>query len=111
MDTNRCHRASQCVLEARRTAIALPDELQVSVGPGSEGLAWHARGRPVVFLLIIARADMPWSAVWRGSGRSMDSNRCHRASGYALERYLEGFAVHDRLTVPAMTLREIHLEP
>ena len=41
MDTNRCHRASGCALEARRTAIALLDELQVSVGPGSEGRAWQ----------------------------------------------------------------------
>ena len=31
MDTNRCHRASQCALEARRMAISLPDELQESV--------------------------------------------------------------------------------
>ena len=89
----------------------MPDELQESVGPGSEGRAWQARGRPVIFLLIIARADMPWSAVWRGSRRSMDTNRRHRASGYALECCLEGFAVLDRLNVPAMTLREIHLEP
>ena len=74
------HRASGYALEARRTAIALPDELQESVGPGSEGRAWQARGRPVFFLLIIARADVPWSAVWRGWRRSMDTNRCHRAS-------------------------------
>ena len=76
-------------------AIAVPDELKESVGPGSEGRAWHARGRSVVFLLIIARADMPWSAVWRGWRRSMDTNRCHRASGCALERCLEGFAALD----------------
>ena len=83
MDTNRCHRASGCALEARRTAIALLDELQVSVGPGSEGRAWQV-------------------------GRIPEN---HRASGYALECCLEGFAVLDRLNVPAMTLREIHLEP
>ena len=35
MDTNRCHRASRCALQARRMAIALPDELQESVGPGT----------------------------------------------------------------------------
>ena len=29
---------------------------------------------------IIARADVPWSAVCRGSRCSMDTNRCHRAS-------------------------------
>ena len=135
MDTNRCHRASGCALEARRTAIALLDELQVSVGPGSEGRAWQfhvirrascktsrericlgvlsggVRGARWTQIDAIARADMPWSAVWRGSRRSMDTNRRHRASGYALECCLEGFAVLDRLNVPAMTLREIHLEP
>ena len=78
-------------------AIALPDELQESVGPGSEGRAWQARGRPVVFLLIIARADEPWSAVWRGSRRSMDSNRCHRAGGCALEARRTAIAVPDEL--------------
>ena len=31
MDTNRCHRASQCALQARRMAIALPDDLQERV--------------------------------------------------------------------------------
>ena len=92
-------------------AIAVSDELQESVGPGTNRALRTVRGRSAEFLKIIARADMLWSAVWRGSGRSMDTNRCHRASGYALERCLEGFAVLDRLTVPAMTLREIHLEP
>ena len=28
---------------------------------------------------------MPWSAVWRGSRCSMDTNRCHRASRCALQ--------------------------
>ena len=42
-------------------------------------------GRSVIFLQTIARADVPWSAVWRGSRRSMDTNRCHRASGCPLE--------------------------
>ena len=111
MDSNQCHRAGGCALEGPGRPIVLSDELQESEGTGSEGRAWQARGRPVVFLLIIARADMPCSDVWRGSRRSMDTNRCHRASGYALECCLEGFAVLDRLTVPAMTLREIHLEP
>ena len=41
MDSNRCHRASGCALEARRMAIALPGELQESVGPGSESRAWQ----------------------------------------------------------------------
>ena len=35
MGTNRCHRASGYALEARRMAIAMSDELQESVGPGS----------------------------------------------------------------------------
>ena len=105
------HRASGCALEARGMAIAVPDELQKSVGLGTNRALTAVRGSSGFFLLIIARADVPWSAVWRGWRRSMDTNRCHRASGYALERCLEGFAVLDRLTVPAMTLREIHLEP
>ena len=83
MDSNRCHRAGGCALEARRTAIAVPDELQKSVGPSSEGRVWQVGVLP----------------------------ENYRASGCALEHCLEGFAVLDRLTVPAMTLREIHLEP
>ena len=31
MDTNRCHRASRCALQARRMAIAVPDDLRESV--------------------------------------------------------------------------------
>ncbi len=31
MDTNRCHRASECTLQARRMAIAVPDDLRESV--------------------------------------------------------------------------------
>ena len=77
------HRASGYALEAREMAIALPDKLQESVDPGSEGRVWQV-------------------------GRIPEN---HRAGGCALERCLEGFAVLDRLTVPAMTLREIHLEP
>ena len=38
MDTNRCHRAGGCALEAPRMAIAVPDELQESVGPGADEL-------------------------------------------------------------------------
>ena len=66
-------------------AIALPGELQESVGPGSEDRAWQVRGRSAIFLQNIALVNMPWSAVWRGSRRSMDTNRCHRAGGCALE--------------------------
>ena len=35
MDTNRCHRVSGYALEARGMAIALSDELQESVGQGT----------------------------------------------------------------------------
>ena len=31
MDTNRCHRASECALQAPRMAIAVPDDLRESV--------------------------------------------------------------------------------
>ena len=92
-------------------AIAVSDELQESEVPCTNLALRAVRGRSGFFLLIIARADVPCSDVWRGSRRSMDTNRCHHASGCALERCLKGFAVLDRLTVPAMTLREIHLEP
>ena len=53
------------------------------------------RGRLGVFLQIIARANVPWSAVWRGSLRSMDTNRCHRASGYALQTRRMAIALPD----------------
>ena len=45
----------------------------------------------------IARADVPWSDVWRGSRCSMDTNRCHRASGYAQEAPRMAIAVPDEL--------------
>ena len=35
MDTNRCHRAIRCALEAPRKAIAVPDDLQESANTGS----------------------------------------------------------------------------
>ena len=63
MDSNRCHRAGGCALEARRTAIAVPDELQESVGPGTNRALRAVCGRSAEFLLIIARADVPWSDV------------------------------------------------
>ena len=53
------------------------------------------RGRLGFFLQITARANVPWSDAWRGLLCSMDTNRCHRASRYALERCLEGFEVRD----------------
>ena len=40
---------------------------------------------------------MPWSAVWRGSRRSMDTNRCHRASRCALQAPRMAIAVSDGL--------------
>ena len=46
---------------------------------------WQVRGSSAIFLQNIALVNMPWSAVWRGSRRSMDTNRCHRAGGCALE--------------------------
>ena len=55
------------------------------------------RGRLGFFLQVIARADMPWSAVWRGSRRSMDTNRCHRASECALQAPRMAIAVPDEL--------------
>ena len=45
----------------------------------------------------IARVNVPWSAVWKGSGRSMDTNRCHRASQCALEGCRMAIAVLDEL--------------
>ena len=35
MDTNRCHRAIRCALQAPRKAIAVPDDLQESANTGS----------------------------------------------------------------------------
>ena len=97
MDTNRCHRASGCALEVPRMAIAVTDELQESVGSDSNRALRAVCGRQVFFLQTIARADVPWSAVWRGSGRSMDTNRCHRASRCALEARRMAIAVTGEL--------------
>ena len=68
-------------------AIAVTDELQESVGPGTNRFVRALRavcGRSTSFLQNIERVNVPWSAVWRGSRCSMDTNRCHRASGCAL---------------------------
>ena len=78
-------------------AIAVSDELQKSGGLGTNRALRAVCGRSGFFLLIIARADVPWSAVWRGSRRSMDTNRCHRASRYALEARRMAIAVPDEL--------------
>ena len=52
---------------------------------------------PVAFLQTIARANVPWSDVWRGSRRSMHTNRRHRASRNALEAPRMAIAVPDEL--------------
>ena len=54
-------------------------------------------GSSAAFPQIIARENVPWSAVWRGSRCSMDTNRCHRASGCALEARRTAIAVSDDL--------------
>ena len=64
--------------------------------------AWNraltaVRGRLGFFLQINARANVPWSAVWRGSRCSMDTNRCHRASECALQAPRMAIAVPDEL--------------
>ena len=47
-------------------AIAVPDELQESVGLGTNRALRTVRGRSAEFLKIIARADVPWRPVeWR----------------------------------------------
>ena len=55
------------------------------------------RGRLGFFLQVIARANVPWSDVWRGLLCSMDTNRCHRASECALQAPRMAIAVPDDL--------------
>ena len=78
-------------------AIALPDELQELESLGTNRALTAVCGRSASFLQTIARVNMPWSAVWRGSQRSMDTNRCHRASGCALEARRMAIALSDEL--------------
>ena len=78
-------------------AIALSDELHEREGPGTNWALAAMCGRSATFLQNIARADMPWSDVWRGLRRSMDTNRCHRASEDALEARGMAIAVSDEL--------------
>ena len=66
-------------------AIAVSDELHEREGPGTNRALTAMCGRSVSFLRNVARANVPWSDAWRGSGRSMDTNRRHRASEDALE--------------------------
>ena len=78
-------------------AIAVPDELQESVGHGTNRALRAVCGRSGFFLQINARANVPWSAFWRGSRCSMDTNRCHRASRCALQAPRMAIAVPDYL--------------
>ena len=103
MDTNRCHRASRCALQARRKAIALSDELRESVGPDSNRALRAVCVSSAIFLQTIARANVPWSDAWRGSRRSMDTNRCHRASRCALQARRMAIALPDELQESADT--------
>ena len=63
------HRAGGYALEARGMAIAVPDDLQESVGPGADGCAWQVGVLPAK----------------------------HRASGCALEARGMAIAVPDEL--------------
>ena len=78
-------------------AIALSDELQESVGPDSNRALRAVCVSSAIFLQNIARADMPWNDVWRGSRRSMDTNRCHRAGRCTLQALRMAIAVPDDL--------------
>ena len=49
------------------------------------------------FLQITARANVPRSDAWRGSRRSMETNRCYRASKYALQAPRKAIALSDDL--------------
>ena len=77
--------------------IAVPGELQESVGHGTNLALRAVCGSSASFRQIIARANVPWSDVWRGSRCSMDTNRCHRASEYALEAPRMAIAMPDEL--------------
>ena len=62
--------------------------------------AWNraltaVRGRLGFFLQVIARADVTRSYARRGLQRSMDTNRCHRASRCALQAPRMAIAVPD----------------
>ena len=91
------HLEPECALEGPGRPIRVPGELQESEGPCTNRALRAVRGRSAEFLKIIARADMPWSAVWRGWRRSMDTNRCHRAGGCALEVRGMAIALPDEL--------------
>ena len=62
-------------------AIAVSDELQESVGPGSDRALTAVRGRSAEFLLIIARADVPCRAL---EGRLPCQVNCRNVRNWAL---------------------------
>ena len=68
------HRASPCSPSKSSRKLMCPG----AMSGGGRGARWTQIG-------AIARVDMPWSAVWRGSRRAMDAKRCHRASQCALD--------------------------
>ena len=74
MDTNQCHHAGGCSLEGPGRPIRVPDELQESEGPCTNRALRALCGSSMSF------GDLPAK---------------HRASGYALECCLEGFAALD----------------
>ena len=57
------HLEPERTLEVPRMAIAVTDELQESVGQGTNQALRAVCGRQVFFLQIIARADVPFSFV------------------------------------------------
>ena len=56
---------------------------------GLHGCAWQVGDLPANH----RASGCTWSAVWRGSRCPMDTNRCHRASGCALEACRMAIAV------------------
>ena len=109
MDTNRCHRASGYALEAPRMAIAVTDELQESVGQGTNRaltavcgssvsgrrasckpsresmcpgvLSRGVRGARWTQIDAIARVNVPWRHVeWRLPCQM----NCRKADGRAM---------------------------
>ena len=91
------HLEPECALEGPGRPIRVPGEFQESEGPCTNRALRAVCGRSGFFLQTVARSDVPRSDVWRGSRRSMDTIRCHRASGYALEVPRMAIAVTDEL--------------
>ena len=116
MDTNRCHRARQCALERSGRPIALSDELQVSVGLGTNRAMTALRDSSMSFgefpakhrvsgcalearRMAIAVSDELQESVGPGADGCVwqfgELPANHRAGGCALECCMEGFAVLD----------------